>query len=248
MRYPHLIITGEAGHGKDTVADHLVEKLGYCTIAFADLQKKEVISAYSNSPEVVDIDFLLIRETKKTPSDRLSLVHCNDADFVKVALATFKQEDMDLFKLRKKGILDNPRHNEYTEKERLTLPRSPRRITQTWGTEFRRQSEFGHELYWIDPVTEFIKKSTKPVIVKDGRTPQELEWAKLNQIERIHVVRPGYGETIVKHVTEIIPDTDQNTLTLLNDKSLLDLISKVNLDVIPSLQDKSPRTKVRYTL
>lgn len=257
------MVTGEAGHGKDTVANYIADKLGFRTIAFADLQKQEVIDSYKNSPSSVDIVWLNIRETKENPNYRLALEHCSDVNFVSVAMQKYKEEDQLLFtNLRNREPHDfvneslaNTIRNQVTsldlgrdgfsDAERMSLPRSPRRITQIWGTEYRRESEFGHERYWIDPVDKIVNESTEPYAVMDGRTPQEINWGKMRGLQRIEVVNSKIHKKVAAHATENIPQPCENTIVLQNESTLEILFQKVDAIIIPRLAKATHTARTR---
>lgn len=80
---PLLIgLTGPAGSGKDTVADHLCAAHGFTRIAFADALRLEVSAAYG-----INIDWLLDRDRKEQPHPQLALRHCLDWQFVAICTA-----------------------------------------------------------------------------------------------------------------------------------------------------------------
>ena len=125
--------------------------------------------------------------------------------------------------------------DEFTIQERLELPRSPRRITQVRGTEYRRQSKYGHPNYWIEKNKKILRESTTPYAVTDGRTFDEINWAKSFGLKRIHVVRPEYATKIAKHETEMIPPPDSQTLVLENGGTLDELYEMVDAVAIPAV-------------
>jgi hypothetical protein len=143
-------LLGAKGSGKDTLAQFLIERLGFVRISFADALYQEVAQAYG-----VSVEFLGKRDTKETPLPELKLANCKDENFVHIALQAVKV-----------GSLE----------EELQVPRSPRWTLQLWGTEYRRKGsrsqicttprpplgspllrELGAETYWLDKVASLIK-------------------------------------------------------------------------------------------
>jgi hypothetical protein len=216
MKHLHVLTTGEAGHGKDTIGKHLIAAYGYGRVAFADELRAQMIIAYSGAPEPVTLELMDRRDTKNVPQERFALRYCSDADFVGVALQTFESEDA------------GPAGDIRPLEERLAMPRSYRRIAQVWGTEYRRRSRFGWDSYWIDKVDAVIQASTRPMVITDGRFDNEVEYAKNNGMQRIHVSKPLHAETKVTHDSEKIPQPDAETIVLLNDSTIQDLHRKID--------------------
>lgn len=203
--YPNILISGLARHGKDTIAAILVQAHGYERVAFGDALRDEIVSIYEASPMVVDVEFLTKESTKETPDERLALIHCSELDYVTAAMRAFENEDAGM-----------------TLGSRLQKPRSPRRIQQTYATEYRRSQ---NEYYWIEAAQRRINGIDGPVVVCDGRSVSELNWAKANAFERMHVVRPGYANiSAAKHSSEVIPDPDEETWMLTNLEGAPDLL------------------------
>lgn len=125
-------LLGAKGAGKDTLAQFLVSRLGFVRASFADTLYREVAEAYG-----VTVEFLGNRGTKELPLPELSLANCGDENFVTIALRTLHAAESEI------------------ELE-LQKPRSPRWTLQLWGTEYRRQSEFGYDAYWVDKVRALI--------------------------------------------------------------------------------------------
>lgn len=221
--HPHILITGEAGHGKDTIGEYLVKNHGYLRTAFADPLKKEIIDAYKNAPELIDMAFMNIRELKNTAVERFALKYCSDKDYVATVIKTFEAEDLVLAASQGRGV--------FTAEERLDQPRSMRRIAQTWGTEYRRSKV---DSYWVDLAADFIeaangKSEHQPVVICDGRFYNECDWAEKNGLKRIHVIRPGYLEITIKHASENQLSSSFNTVLIENTPSTGDLVFPNNL-------------------
>lgn len=205
MRKPHILVSGEAGHGKDSVGSYLVDNHGYLRTAFGDPLKEEVFAAYANAPQKVHWETVNAREIKEVPLHRLSLNHCSDGKFQRIALKNFDAEDakllpyfrdaidcLDPVNRRSLTLLTHPTEAFYgmsnlSESDRLDLPRSFRRICQLWGTEHRREES---ENYWVDQIDAFVDASDQPVVITDGRFANECDWADKRNIRRINVTRP----------------------------------------------------------
>lgn len=131
-----LGLAGQAGVGKDTVANYLRDAYGFFVFAFSDMIYKQVQDAFS----LPDQDLLRNRGAKESPSDKLTLQQCSDADFVAVAMqalvAKAHSEGVEL-----SGEID-------------TLPLSPREVMQWWGTEYRRAQDGD---YWVKQSHEFVR-------------------------------------------------------------------------------------------
>lgn len=192
----NIVLSGLARHGKDTVAAILVKEFDYVRVGFADSLREEVVDAYAHAPKPVDIDFLNEDATKELPSDRLALLHCRDLQYVECALRSFEGEDADM-----------------TLGSRLVKARSPRRILQVWGTEYRRNQD---PHYWIRRMSARIQALDKPFVVSDARTPSELQWASDIGAQRMHVVRPAKLEAVSQHPTEAILEPTEDTVVLTN--------------------------------
>lgn len=106
----------------------------------------------------------------------------------------------------------------FLDSERLQLPRSPRRLLQPWGTEYRRAQD---PRYWINITERFLDECEKTggrVVLTDGRFHQECDWGEDNGLLRLHVERPGHGTLSVKHVSENVPPPTASTIVLINDR------------------------------
>lgn len=207
MKKPHIIVSGQAGHGKDSVGSYLVESHGYMRTAFGDPLKEEVFSIYEKSSEKVHWDTVNSREMKEVPLERLALKNCSSISFQKLSLAIFSSEDDRILPYMKLAIeileeknkknlsLMGRSANEFLglekldENDRMALPRSFRRICQIWGTEHRRGAA-ENKNYWVDKIQEKIDASDCPVVITDGRFDNECEWAQESGIRRINVMRP----------------------------------------------------------
>jgi len=77
-----LGLAGQAGAGKDTVADYLVERYDFVKFAFSDALYAEVQAAYGLENQ----ELLRDRAMKETPTDLLRLSKCHDAGFFDLAV------------------------------------------------------------------------------------------------------------------------------------------------------------------
>ena len=145
-------LLGLKGSGKDTAAGMLVEH-GFTRMAFADALYAEAAAAFEVTPF-----FLSNRDSKELPLERLALKHCRDTQFVELVTAE---------------ELSQRRQAE----EILAAPRSPRWLLQQWGTEYRRQSRWGREEYWVEPVVRRIGHlpAGADIVLSDVREGAEVE-------------------------------------------------------------------------
>lgn len=132
------IVPGSAGVGKDTVADYLVEQYGFTKFAFSDRLYDEVQAAYG----LEDQELLRGRDTKEIDTVRLLLNNCYDTAFRIVAIQKLHREWGT--KIAPVNFYD--------------LPLSPRWITQTWGTEYRRAQSPN---YWLDACSNWLDETRK---------------------------------------------------------------------------------------
>lgn len=123
-----LGLAGQAGVGKDTVADYLVKAYGFVKFAFSDALYAEVQAAFGLENQ----DLLRDRATKEQPTERLSLQNCQDAGFV--------------FLVRNKFLFEESSIS-------LDCALSPRVILQLWGTEYRRA---GNPHYWLEKNEDWL--------------------------------------------------------------------------------------------
>jgi hypothetical protein len=181
LRYPTL------AQGKDTVADYLAKR-GFQRVAFAANLKRETAAGFNTTVERLEV-----RELKETPQDYLALRHCRDDEFVDVAL-----ESLGL--IVKYGSLAAIPVGELHDV--MYTPRSPRWVTQLWGTEYRRM-RYGHN-YWVN---QGCGQASGPgdYTFTDVRMPNEPSalvdiGAKLVRIIRLGTEVPYTGQ---EHASEI---------------------------------------------
>lgn len=228
---PLLIITGEAGHGKDTIADFIIGKYGYERLSFSDFLRQEVAAGYSRAPMPVTEAWLNLRDLKNVPQPRLAFTYCDDTEFVAIALRATLEEDRELFEKTVTSrhqpaalILEAATAGMWSDEERKLLPRSPRRVQQVWGTEYRREQD---EDYWLKKALPFLGQGA-PKCISSGRYPNEVAFAYAHGGTRWHVVRPGHKEVTIAHSSESgIAPIDARTIVLDNSGAPEQLYSKI---------------------
>jgi hypothetical protein len=167
-----VAMTGYASTGKDTVADLLVEHLGFRKLAFADALRAEVSNGFN-----VELSYLTHPSTKGHPMTALAMRKAPLGFLAAVALAT--------------GNL--PRDSEgQIAAEWLDQPRSPRQILQWWGTEYRRRQ---HEHYWsrqlMQRVLDDMRASVSRFVITDCRFRNEADTVRALDGRIWQVKRPG---------------------------------------------------------
>lgn len=136
-----IALAGKKGSGKDTMCELLQPE--FERLSFADPLYLEVQQAFSLSNQ----DLLRNRDTKELPTPRMSLVCCDDEDFIEVC--------------GKLGIA-------------LETPLSPRKVLQLWGTEYR-QAKNG-KYYWVDKLVGTLRLNPDVYYcIPDMRFPHEYE-------------------------------------------------------------------------
>lgn len=211
MKLPHILVSGQAGHGKDSVGSYLTENYGYLRTAFGDPVKDEIMDNFAPGLQSQVLASLNTRECKELPSEKMALSKCLDREFIDLALRLTDSEDHKILGFFKQAILSLKSENldglilmdrpasDYLSMEcwdldsRLTLPRSFRRTCQLWGTEYKRK-EKGNDNYWVDQIADILNNSDSPVVITDGRGENECSWAEASGVRRIHVSRPGWAE------------------------------------------------------
>lgn len=205
MELKHLIISGDAGHGKDTLADYLVREYGYTRVGYMDAMRREVSDRYRNAPAPVTPDYLTHDAVKEIPDPRLALMWCSDEQFVAVALACFEEEDAAA------GL--------HGAAQRMTAPRSPRRIQQCYGTEYRCEQD---KLYWVKLAKPVLDNATTPLVISDGRKPWEIDYGEQIGARRLHVIRPGFRKVSKSHASEVTVPLSPTTIVIMNDAVVTD--------------------------
>lgn len=162
---------GLPGTGKDTVADYLRRTHGFYRMAYADPVKDELAAAF-----LCRRDLFEQRALKLEGSTSLCLARCTNERFVDWYLSTAAGQ-MELSVLGA-GV--------------YPLPRSPRWMMQTWGTDYRRAQ---NPLYWLQRLEE--KVVALPVdariVVTDVRYDNEAALLVLldDDAEMWELVRPN---------------------------------------------------------
>lgn len=136
-----IALAGKKGSGKDTLCALLHPQ--FERLSFADPLYEEVQHAFTLSNQ----DLMRNRDTKELPTPRMSLVCCDDEDFISVC------EEL--------GI-------------GLETPLSPRKVLQLWGTEYR-QSKNGKN-YWTNKLLAVLRANPDTYFcIPDMRFPHEYE-------------------------------------------------------------------------
>ena len=131
-------LAGQAGAGKDTVADYLEQRYGFIKFAFADALYLQVQNAYG----LEDQSLLRDRVTKEVATEQLALKHCQNKEFEAVATR----------------IMDEYANANGYDKFLAPWgqPQSPRRILQWWGTDYRRAQQ---DTYWIEQAALMVNRT-----------------------------------------------------------------------------------------
>jgi len=205
MKRKIIGLVGKLGSGKDTVAAFLSE-YGWQRVAFADALYQEVSQAYH-----LPIASLQHRQTKESPQPVLALTHCRETAFVNAALLALRDED------HTAGI-------DQSLSQRLNAPRSPRRILQTWGTEYRRARD-GDD-YWCKRVTHVLDSHPDVnFVVTDVRFPDEARSVQAHGGDLVRVTRIAPASPIIKtgpqdprvqHASETLMDSYPVSYELIN--------------------------------
>lgn len=229
---PHIFITGKAGHGKDSIGDYLIANYGFEKLSFSDGIRREVAAAYENSNFPVTVEWLDDRELKEAPQGRLALTFCRDADFIETALKAFEVEDR---------CLDNE-HD--TAAAKMNAPRSPRRIQQIWGTEYRRTQDANYWLNYAEHKTDFSQAK----VLTSVRYQNEIDFGNRIGAVRIHVQRQNVGSAH-DHITEQLLPFDSKTIVVDNAGTIKDLCCKIDSVMERLNADLKEHTsyKSRYT-
>jgi hypothetical protein len=201
-------IHGNTGAGKDTVADHMNRKHGFHVVAFAEAVKRDLVAMFDVSPNLFSD-----RRFKTDATDLLSLGRTNHSEFLDWYVSTANGE-MEAAALGA-GL--------------LTLPRSPRWLMQTYGTDYRRAS---NPNYWIDRLSDTI--STFPVdhniVISDVRFQNEADFVKaessLNEVwEVIRMNNPHHNKADHHKSNVRLPSVDK---VLFNSGTINQLWRKVD--------------------
>lgn len=189
-----LGLAGQAGCGKDTVADYLVRRYGFRKFAFSDALYAEVAEAYG----LEDQSLLRDRATKEVPTERLALKHLYDLPEVPNAFAEVAVRAMDAdHKARGIGLYLYPEG----------MPLSPRQVLQWWGTEFRRAQDPD---YWLKQTTAWLNKQRNTLYPEHApqffvnttvRFPNEQEWIHAHGGNVWHIRRDS-AAPVNSHVSE----------------------------------------------
>lgn len=175
---------GQKGAGKDTAAQALVER-GWMRLAFADAVYQEVADAFN-----VPVAFLQNRDTKETPLPELALSRCN--------------QDVEYGTPLYSETIIAMEQGEGNRVQIMNKPRSPRRVLQTWGDEYRRKNF--RDDYWTALVEDAIASHAQTnVIVTDVRYINEAQIIQHLGGMLARIVRPeldSQADAASLHVSE----------------------------------------------
>ena len=201
---------GTVGAGKDSVADHMTRNHGFHKIAFADAVKDDLISMFDVFPRV-----FYERQSKEVATDLLSFSRLSpgNGEFLDWYIATANGE-LEAASLGA-GL--------------LRLPRSPRWLTQTYGTDYRRVSD---ENYWINRLADKIAELPieTNVVISDVRFINEAYFIKnesdVNEVwEVIRMNNPHHNKND-RHASNVrLPSVDK---VLFNSGTINQLWRKVD--------------------
>ena len=184
-----LGLAGQAGAGKDTCADYLVERYDFVKFAFSDALYAEVQAAYG----LEDQELLRDRATKEMRTERLRLDICTDVDFVDIAITALEALD------------DGNRTLGPLIRNRAL---SPRQVLQWWGTEYRRAQDPDYWLKkndeWLESVRRLFpypEQAPQCFVNTTCRFPNEQAWIHAKGGNVWHIRRGGHG-AINAHVSE----------------------------------------------
>lgn len=158
-----LGLAGQAGVGKDTVANYLRDTYGFVVFAFSSCLYAEVAAAFG----LEDESLLRDRATKEVPTEKLSLQYCQDANFFIL-----------MNKLLDRTVSESEWKIHWRQK-----PLSPRQILQWWGTQYRRAQDPN---YWLNKNEDFLlglramyrypEQAPQHFVNTTCRFPNEQEW------------------------------------------------------------------------
>lgn len=172
MKKQIIALTGFSGVGKDTVADLLVEHLGFRKLAFADEVRAEVSDAFG-----VEISYLTHPSTKHHPMTALSMRRAPVGFLAAVALAV--------------GLVPRDAEGRIAD-EWLDKPRAPRQILQWWGTEYRRAE---HPQYWarklLQRLIDHMRDGETRLVITDCRFQNEADTVRMADGQIWQITRPG---------------------------------------------------------
>ena len=175
-----LGLAGQAGVGKDTVANYLERRYGFVKFAFAAALRQEVAEAWHHIGITEDI--LLDRKTKEAPHPDLTFVNCGDLLFVNQMETVLRPINYD-------------------------LPLSPRQVLQLWGTEYRRAQDSD---YWVKRLADSVEQARAGTyypehrpqffVCTDARFSNEQEWIQSTGGNLWHIHR-GEGGVLHDHAS-----------------------------------------------
>lgn len=202
----HIIgLCGLADTGKDTVADLLLEHAGFRKLAFADALRGEIADGYG-----IDMQLLTERSTKETPTAALAL--CNAPDDFRFAMVQWHV------------LNENPQRTPAALTRFLEAPRSPRTITQWWGTEYRRSRYPNYWTLLMSRRIDFYRRDGKTrFVITDCRFDNEVDLLRAIGGRLWQITRPGIDAASTaegKHVSATDGARFKPDLTLRNEHDI----------------------------
>lgn len=183
---------GNTGAGKDTVADYMCRKHGFRAVAFADALKSD-LSAMFDAP----VNLFTDRSTKQVPTTCLTLDRCKSDKFVDWFIGTSAGET-------EAGNMGE---------SMMHLPRSPRWIMQTYGTDYCRSL---NSPYWIDRLQHTLAEfdDDAKVVISDVRFVDEAYFVKsesdLNEVWEVIRMNNPHHDKNDRHASNIrLPSVDR---------------------------------------
>ena len=200
-----IALTGQAGAGKDTVADVLATHAGFTKLAFADALRAEVANGFELGDQY---GILSDRATKEQPHPLLALQRCKDIEALRVFRRLWEAVG---------ATMDAP--------DEMHAPRSPRQIMQWWGTEYRRAQQPN---YWSTKVAMRIAQmhslqGVERFVVTDARFENEAAAMRVLGGQVWQVMRPGLVSAEGTHASATDGSRLRPDCSLLNGGGILDL-------------------------
>jgi len=173
-----IALHGQAGAGKDTFADRLVDRHGFVKRGFADPLYEEVAAAYG-----VTVEWLRDRGRKELPQPELALLVSKSDAFVESCVERHGFNFSD-----------------------IGAPRSPRWTLEQWGTEYRRAQTNTYWLDRMSDFVASQPRDVAGVVIPDCRFLNEAQWVCRNLGSIYRVERPGL-KPVSSHVSALpLPD------------------------------------------